>query len=210
MTHLRPAPFFVGDHLALDFLNTTAAPWGETLEWLANGHDLLTWLESARVIDPEESRYLQLSFDIDSLSAVADQARCLREWLRAFVSRHAGRPLDAAVLTELEPLNRLLAQSDSYRQLDATEPGDDLLNAVTYRQQWRWTDPEQLLQPLAEMIGNLVCQVDFTLVRLCEGPTCPLWFHDMTKRHARRWCSMAVCGNRAKAAAHRARRKSSD
>jgi predicted RNA-binding Zn ribbon-like protein len=31
-------------------------------------------------------------------------------------------------------------------------------------------------------------------------------FHDFTKAHTRRWCRMAVCGNRAKAAAHRARR----
>ncbi|MGO9268383.1 MAG: CGNR zinc finger domain-containing protein [Candidatus Binataceae bacterium] len=30
-------------------------------------------------------------------------------------------------------------------------------------------------------------------------------FLDRTKAHARRWCSMAVCGNRAKAA-HRSRR----
>ncbi len=210
MTNPRPAPFFVGDHLALDFLNSTAVPWGEPLEWLADGSDLLAWLESAKALDADESRYLRLSNDIDTLDAVAEQARSLREWLRAFVSCHAGRPLDAEVLTELEPLNRLLAQGDSYRQLDAATPGDNATGALIYRQRWRWTNPEQLLQLLAEMIGDLVCQVDFTLVRLCEGPTCTLWFHDTTKSHARRWCSMAVCGNRAKAAAHRARRKSHD
>ena len=58
---------------------------------------------------------------------------------------------------------------------------------------------------LIEAIGDLVCQKDFTLVRRCEGPTCTLWFLDVSKAHARRWCSMAVCGNRVKAAAHRAR-----
>jgi predicted RNA-binding Zn ribbon-like protein len=42
--------------------------------------------------------------------------------------------------------------------------------------------------------------VPFTLVRKCEGTTCTLWFLDVSKAHARRWCSMAVCGNRAKAA----------
>ena len=30
-------------------------------------------------------------------------------------------------------------------------------------------------------------------------------FYDRSKSHARRWCSMAVCGNCAKATAHRAR-----
>ena len=69
----------------------------------------------------------------------------------------------------------------------------------------RWTAPEQLLQPLAEAIADLVCNEDFRLIRTCEGKACVLLFLDKTKSHARRWCSMALCGNRAKAAAHRAR-----
>ena len=36
MAGLRPPPFFVGDDLALDFLNSVAAPWGEQIEWLAS------------------------------------------------------------------------------------------------------------------------------------------------------------------------------
>ena len=53
-----------------------------------------------------------------------------------------------------------------------------------------------------------VALADFRLIRGCEGPVCTLLFLDRTKAHGRRWCSMAVCGNRAKAAAHRARRAS--
>ncbi|MBD2103918.1 CGNR zinc finger domain-containing protein [Leptolyngbya sp. FACHB-261] len=41
-----------------------------------------------------------------------------------------------------------------------------------------------------------------TLLRCCEGANCTFWFHDRTKSHARRWCSMAICGNRAKATSH--------
>jgi len=44
-------------------------------------------------------------------------------------------------------------------------------------------------------------------VKNCEGPTCTMLFLDTTKGHARRWCTMAVCGNRAKQASHRARAK---
>ena len=40
MAELRPAPFFIGDDLALDFLNSIAAPWGEEIEWLGSGRDL--------------------------------------------------------------------------------------------------------------------------------------------------------------------------
>ena len=69
----------------------------------------------------------------------------------------------------------------------------------------RWRSPKALLLPVADAIGDLVCEKDFTLVRKCEGPGCTLWFLDVSKGHARRWCSMGVCGNRVKAAAHRAR-----
>jgi predicted RNA-binding Zn ribbon-like protein len=62
-----------------------------------------------------------------------------------------------------------------------------------------------LLQPLAEAIADLVSHADFRLIRACEGSACTLMFLDKTKAHARRWCSMALCGNRAKVAAHRAR-----
>jgi len=71
----------------------------------------------------------------------------------------------------------------------------------------RWTSPDQLLQPIAGAIADLVCDADFRLIRVCEGSACTLMFLDRTKAHARRWCSMAVCGNRAKAAAYRARAK---
>ena len=49
---------------------------------------------------------------------------------------------------------------------------------------------------------------DLSLVKACQNPQCVLFFYDTTKNHARRWCSMAACGNRAKVAAHyqRARR----
>jgi predicted RNA-binding Zn ribbon-like protein len=42
-------------------------------------------------------------------------------------------------------------------------------------------------------------------VRHCSGPGCVLHFYDTSRRGDRRWCSMAGCGNRAKAARHYAR-----
>ena len=43
------------------------------------------------------------------------------------------------------------------------------------------------------------------LIRECEHPDCVLWFYDRTKSHRRRWCSMALCGNRHKVAEFRKR-----
>ena len=46
----RPPPFFVGDHLVLDFLNSIASPKDVPVEWLRDGRDLVDWLEQANVI----------------------------------------------------------------------------------------------------------------------------------------------------------------
>jgi predicted RNA-binding Zn ribbon-like protein len=41
--------------------------------------------------------------------------------------------------------------------------------------------------------------------KACPGPDCGWVFWDTTRNRSRRWCDMAGCGNRAKAAAFRAR-----
>jgi predicted RNA-binding Zn ribbon-like protein len=71
----------------------------------------------------------------------------------------------------------------------------------------RWNNPGALLLPVAQALAQLVCMEDFSQVKACEGPSCTLLFADHTRGHARRWCSMAICGNRAKQAAHRQRLK---
>jgi CGNR zinc finger len=79
------------------------------------------------------------------------------------------------------------------------------MRGLVWRRQRRWQPPESLLLPLARALADLVCTEDFTCVKACEGPGCTLLFLDRTQGRARRWCSMAVCGNRAKQAARRKR-----
>jgi predicted RNA-binding Zn ribbon-like protein len=204
----RPAPFFIGDHLALDFLNTTGVPWGERIEWLGGGSDLVDWLEQAGALPPEIAHRFQTENDaFGMLDIVAEQARGLREWWRGFVERHQSKPLTARALVELQPLNQLLARDELHHVVDAAGSAQAGTHghALRRRQERRWTTPERLLQPIADAISDLVCEANFGLVRICEGPACTFAFYDRTKSHARRWCSMAICGNRAKAAAHRAR-----
>jgi predicted RNA-binding Zn ribbon-like protein len=202
----RPAAFFVGDHLALDFVNTRCKPAGAWVDWLGDGRDLVDWLKRAGAIDAGVAAELQTGAAAPRrLDAVAGQARDLREWLRDFVERYGGRELEAAALADLAPLNQLLAEDDAYLQVAAADGGSLTATGLVQHRLRRWTRPEQLLQPIAEAIADLVCNADFRLIRACEGSACTLVFLDRTKAHARRWCSMAVCGNRAKVAAHRAR-----
>lgn len=211
MADPRPAPFFVGDDLALDFLNSAAAPWGQPIEWLVDGEDLIAWLEEAHAVPAKVAAQFRAEARPPELDAVAAEARDLREWFRGFVVDHAGKPLEPASLNELAALNQLLERDLAYRRIAlAPAPPAEAVDAeghgaLHWEDTRRWRTPEALLQPIARAMGDLVCGKDFTLVRKCEGPTCTLWFHDVSKSHARRWCSMAVCGNRAKAAAHRAR-----
>ncbi len=211
MASLRPPPFFIGDDLALDFVNSVAAPWGAQIEWLASGGDLIAWLEQAHAVPASVLAELRKRANPRAFDAVAAQARELREWFRTFISEHAGKPLEPRALRELAPLNRLLQEDEIYRQIEsarAAEKGQnngDAHRAFRWQHKRRWRRPKTLLLPIVEAMGDLICQKDFTYVRKCESSTCTLWFVDVSKGHARRWCSMAVCGNRAKAAAHRAR-----
>jgi predicted RNA-binding Zn ribbon-like protein len=198
----RPPPFFIADHLALDFLNSIASPKGLPVEWLRNGRDLINWLEQANVIAPDVAARFRRSNDQRALDGVAGRAREFRDWLRDFVTRHMGKPLTTGAAKALGPLNELLAGDTSYPVVEAA--GGE--QALRLRRVRRWEGPDELLRPIAEAAADLVCSVDFRLIRACEGFPCTLVFLDRTKAHLRRWCSMAVCGNRTKVAAHRARK----
>jgi predicted RNA-binding Zn ribbon-like protein len=44
-------------------------------------------------------------------------------------------------------------------------------------------------------------------IRICDNDRCRWVFYDTSRTGRRRWCDMATCGNRAKAARHRAKSK---
>ena len=210
---MRPPPFFIADHVGLDFLNTIAVPVDTKVEWLSSGADLLEWLEQAGSVPGEVLGAFRNSVVPGELDAIAGQARALRDWFKSFVYEHMGRPLRPDALRELEPLNRMLARDEEFGQIvirDRTvghdhEQENSGISGLSWHPQRRWHSPESLLLPIARALADLVCAEDFTYVKACEGRPCTLLFVDRTRGHTRRWCSMAVCGNRAKQAAHRQR-----
>ena len=204
MVHRQPA-IFIADALGLDFLNSLATPVDTAIDWIDDGEGLLRWLEQAHLIPVEALETLRAQALPGELDKVADQARNLREWFRGFVTAHKGRPLAAEHLHQLDPLNRLLERDEAFSQIVPSHgDGGAKLELQAMR---RWRTPESLLLPIGEALAQLVCNTDFTDVKACEGPACTLLFADRTRSRARRWCSMAICGNRAKQAAHRHRLK---
>ena len=198
-----PAIFIAGDP-ALDFLNSVATPVDVSVEWLDDGAGLISWLQQAQLVSVAVLKEVRSQSRPDELDKVAEQARNLREWFRGFVEKERGRPLTRDDFSKLKRLNRLLERDDSFSQV---APGTSKEgHAFELRVMRRWRSPEVLLLPIAEALARFVCSENFTYVKACEGPTCTLFFADRTRGRARRWCSMAICGNRAKQAAHRHRR----
>jgi predicted RNA-binding Zn ribbon-like protein len=212
MADQRPPAFFIADSAGLDFLNTLATPVDTEVEWINSGEDLVSWLLQAGLVPPDVVGELRKKAAPGEFDAVAAQARKLREWFRGFVNAHRGKPLRPKAIGELEPLNRLLIRDEEFGQvvpgeISRNRPGqnDPPVSGLAWSPQRRWRSPLALLFPIAQAMAQLVCEEDFRHVKACEGHRCTLLFVDRTRRRARRWCSMSVCGNRAKQAAHRER-----
>jgi predicted RNA-binding Zn ribbon-like protein len=201
----RPPAIFIADSLGLDFLNSIATPVDTPVDWLDSGDGLLKWLAQAKLVPATALDELKARAMPGELDNVADQARALREWFRGFVRKHMGRPLTPKALRELGPLNKLLERDEAFSQISRHHQRDD--DRFELRAMRRWRSPESLLLPIGEALARFVCEEDFANIKACEGHSCTLIFADHTRRRARRWCSMAICGNRAKQAAHRLRLK---
>jgi predicted RNA-binding Zn ribbon-like protein len=205
MEDSQPPAMLIAGTLGLDFLNSLARPIDEVVDWLGNGSDFLSWMKQAGLLTIDDIAVVKSSMSAKELDRVSAKARDLRDWLRGFVTRHMGRPLKTKVLTELGPLHELLGIDEMFWSLVPGPIPSAKQNSPTIfhlRAQRRWRKPDSLLAPIAEEIAKFISSADFRYVKACQGDDCILFFLDRTRRHGRRWCSMAVCGNRAKQDAH--------
>ena len=207
-SQLPPAIFIAGS-LGIDFLNSVAIPVDSVVDWIGDGEGFLNWLGQAGLLTPNDITLIKSNFSAAELDQIAVRARELREWFRDFVKTHRGRPLSPRALAKLKPLNDLLGFDQAYWYIvpaNSADKNDGPLPArFEMRRQRYWRTLESLLAPLAEEIAKVICGVDFTYIKACEGKNCILSFYDDTPRRKRRWCSMAICGNRAKQQAYRER-----
>ncbi len=206
----RPPAMFIGGDPSLDFLNSIATPVDTVVEWLTDGDDLINWLQLAQLVPADAVTTARANCLPAELDAVAAQARTLREWFRGFVVAHRGRSLGREVVRELKPLNRILEHDDAYGAIvakPAGATGQRSNSRFELRTLRRWRTPDSLLLPIAQAIANFLTSEDLARVKACEKRPCTLFFLDRTRGQARRWCSMTVCGNRAKQALYRSRIK---
>jgi predicted RNA-binding Zn ribbon-like protein len=182
-------PPVAADHPALDLLNTVAQIDGKPVDSWTSDADVQRWLIRA-------GWYVEGAIEAGATRGLLRAARALRETVRALViDRKNGGRIDP------RPLNDFLAKTPGYSELVCDDGG------VRLERRRMAKTPEHLLAPVAESAAELLAAGDFDLVRKCEDGACTMWFYDRTKSHRRRWCSMALCGNRHKVAAFRQRQQ---
>ena len=192
---------FVGNQLALDFLNTRPIQNGEPQEFLCDFKVLLRWFRAADLVSSCEFTNLQQWDGSSRAQRILEEIRGLREDLRKEILRwEAGGKLHYATI---EKLNSLLAMHPLLAKMVETDAGTRVDQYFEARQ------PEDLFAPLAYGAAKLFAEAERTRVRKCGN--CVLHFLDTSKKGTRRWCSMQLCGNRLKVAAYaRRQRKETD
>jgi predicted RNA-binding Zn ribbon-like protein len=189
---------FVGNQLALDFLNTCPVQGGKPMELLADFRALLLWFQAAELLSARDVANLQQRWERSARAQRTVKAvRELREKLRKQVLAWEGG--SAVHPTTIDELNRLMADHPMRTRLKARG------NACSTEPWFHPRDPEDLLAPLAHSAAVMFANVDRSRVRKCDQ--CVLHFYDTSKKGTRRWCSMQFCGNRLKVAAYAARRR---
>lgn len=181
----------LGDNLALDFINTEYVVEGKRHDCFIDDQSVASWLIRVGLLTDLKDQQIP--------RGLLTEARELRETARNVVNAAMNRvPVNLAVI------NRVLEVGRPIRKLEWD--GDTQQFRVAVYQSAGC--PSGLLWPIADALINLVTSDKFEYVRQCEAHDCILLFHDLSKSHRRRWCSMATCGNRMKVAAFRSRKKS--
>jgi len=194
----RDGFLFVGNQLALDFLNTRPVQNGVTSELLPDFTALLRWFQAAGLLNSREARNLQRRWRGSASAQRTTKAmRQLRERLRkeTVAWEHSGL-VQHPMLAEL---NRLMTEHPMRTRLRTN--GKSRSTELWFEPR----EPQDLFAPLARSAAELFATVDRQRVRKCAH--CVLHFHDTSKKGTRRWCSMQLCGNRLKVAAYAARRR---
>jgi predicted RNA-binding Zn ribbon-like protein len=186
-----------------DFLNTNDRENGFPLERLPTLADVLAWFVDRGVIHAEGADRLRVAAAERPDVAGRDLARvhrlraALREVADSIVEQRA--PSDGA----LDTVNRALHA----RQVIELVPAPDGVS-VDHR---HVGDPiDDALARLADPLVRELTGGHPERIHVCADDTCRFVFYDTSRTGRRRWCDMATCGNRAKAARHRARARAGD
>ena len=187
---------FVAERLWLDFVNSNTAARGS--DALHDFERFVRWLEGAQLLDAERAATMRRRAQQQPAGALAvlGDARRVRVVLRALAERGvASQDVRSDALAEI---NRVLGRSAGTRRIELQGDGTFVRAFVPVGDAFAG-----LLIPIVDGAADALILDELARVRRCADPRCGRVFQDETKNGRRRWCDMATCGNRAKAARHR-------
>jgi predicted RNA-binding Zn ribbon-like protein len=189
----------VGDHPALDLLNSSIPP--SHIDFLSNGSSMRLWIEAAKILPQRVIQAID-QFSPEEKDKLASDLRNLRENFRQLLFKRKTLENSNEGSTDSLDFNHLNSclERTPINQVLTTENGKYHLIA-----QRDLSSPDGVLGEIATICADLIANQPSEQVQKCENPACTMWFNDSKRGPKRRWCSMAICGNRAKVAAHRAR-----
>jgi predicted RNA-binding Zn ribbon-like protein len=184
--------YWLGGRPAIDLVNTLRERWRRRVETLVTPDDLGLWIARAQLAPapPRVSR------------AHLREARELREAIDACMQTAlAHEPAPAAAVATIDEWlahagtrAQLAVADDGAPVLGEREPADPVKRALA-----------EIALDAARMLGT---PAEAARIRVCASETCSARFYDRSPAGRRRWCSMALCGNEAKARRHRDRARS--
>ena len=165
------------------FVNTLDIETGD--DELASVRELVAWLDGAGVAEA----------GLRATGSDLSRAIELREALRAILLAHTDRSLPpreaCAALDSAATRARLRLRFDE-RGATTLEPQSAGVSAALGR--------------LVAIVHDSIAAGTWERLKACREHTCEWAFYDHTKNRSGTWCTMDVCGNRAKARAYRERR----
>jgi predicted RNA-binding Zn ribbon-like protein len=185
----KSAPRLLGGRLSVDFVNAT--PSNAELTW----ERLVHFLESTSVVSAGRGAQL-LSLpqsDPQAAEALLLKAQRLDSALRKVFAAMLRKQRIAGEW--IEPLNKILRITEGHDEL-VSQAGIWKIEFVAREGGLDW-----LLAAVARSGAEIIAEGARARLRLCANPHCGLFFYDNSRTRRRRWCSMAVCGNRSKVAA---------
>lgn len=198
MTQAGPTPMLLGGRLAIDFANAPAYPGtaSRDLSW----EELVAFLEVSQIVTHDRGVSLLVLSRSDPAAAELVFARANR-------LKHTLRRVFAAILNKerirpewVETINEILRVTEGHDELVANGDG--------WRMEFiaREGGLDWLLAAVARSAAEIIADASHAHLRLCANPDCGLFFWDNSRTRRRRWCSMAICGNRHKVASFVRRR----
>jgi predicted RNA-binding Zn ribbon-like protein len=186
----------VGERLCMDFINTVS--WRESAEkrrdWFTSYAELVDWCIHADVLTGQQAKALLLKAEEkpseagDILNQAIDMREVMYRIFKVISKETPPHPRD------LERFNNSVSRF--YQRLQVLDENDHY--TLTFKHTGENLDI--MLPPILQSaVDLLVSKNDLERVKQCEGDPCGWLFFDTSRNRSRRWCSMADCGNRAKA-----------